>query len=596
MATSEIIENILKGCLPPDDPRALPLKSYLKFRGLDPGIINWRAIRFHPALAYFDEETRKKVGDFPTLIGLITDPQGKLMGLHRSYLTGDGKKANVPAPKKIIGQVNGGGVYFSQPRDIVCVAEGIETALAIYQSTHIPTVAAVSATGMASIDLASTIKTVHICADKDVSQAGEAAALKLASRLHFQKRKVFLHLPSVPIPEGSKSVDWLDILNRQGEGTIKNEVEGAEIWMPRAPLPIPGKNFCLKTLRAIFDSPDEEISWVVEGLLPSSGLSGEIGKPKAGKTTLVRNLVLCVARGEPFLDRATVQGPVIYLALEEKLSEVKKHFKDMGATGDEPIHIHAASAPQNALVELKQIIDSYKPVLVIIDPLFLLVRVKDGNDYAEVYGALEPIKNLARESGAHILCVHHSRKGGADGGDQILGSTAILASFDTALILNRTERYRTLSSIQRYGVDLQETVLNFDTETRTFSLGDSKTDAESTRVGDNILSFLALQKEPVREDVINDEAEGKTTFKRKALRELVQTGKILRFGKGGKKDPFTYGNKDSCSAVPVNSWEQGNINHQNGGSPQNNASNCSSHDFKEKRSGTQPDLFEEGEL
>jgi hypothetical protein len=586
MATNEIIENILKGCLAPDDPRALPLKSYLKFRGLDPGIINWKAIRFHPALSYFDDETKKRVGDFPTLIGLITDLQGKLTGLHRSYLTGDGKKANVPAPKKIIGQVNGGGVYFSQPQDIVCVAEGIETALAIYQATHIPTVAAVSATGMASIELASTIKTVHICADKDASQAGEAAALKLASRLHFQKRKVFLHLPSMPIPEGGKSIDWLDILNSHGEGTIKKEIEGAEPWTPRAPTPIPGKNFCLKTLRSIFDSPDEETRWVVEGLLPSSGLSGEIGKPKAGKTTLVRNLVLCVARGEPFLDRATTKGSVIYLALEEKLSEVKRHFRDMGATGDEPIHVHAASAPQNAIAELKQIIDSFKPVLVIIDPLFLLVRVKDGNDYAEVYGALEPIKNLARESGTHILCVHHSRKGGSDGGDQILGSTAILASFDTALILNRGERYRTLSSIQRYGVDLEETVLNFDKETRTFSLGDAKMDAEATRVGDNILTFLALQKEPVREDVINDEAEGRTTFKRKALRELVQTGKILRFGKGGKKEPFTYGHKDFCSDVPSNRWEQGNIHHGNGKSPQNNLANSCS----------QPGLFEEGEI
>ena len=76
--------------------------------------------------------------------------------------------------------------------------------------------------------------------------------------------------------------------------------------------------------------------------------------------------------------------------------------------------------------------------------------------------ALDPILRIARESGAHVLLVHHAKKGGLGwGGDAILGSTAILGSVDTALILKRGEKYRTLESIQRYGTDLEETSETF---------------------------------------------------------------------------------------------------------------------------------------
>jgi RecA-family ATPase len=49
-----------------------------------------------------------------------------------------------------------------------------------------------------------------------------------------------------------------------------------------------------------------------------------VAKPKVGKTTLAFNLAVAVSRGEEFLGRKTTQGPVVYLALEEKKGEIKK--------------------------------------------------------------------------------------------------------------------------------------------------------------------------------------------------------------------------------------------------------------------------------
>lgn len=49
-----------------------------------------------------------------------------------------------------------------------------------------------------------------------------------------------------------------------------------------------------------------------------------------------------------------------------------------------------------------------QPLLVIIDPLFRLLTVKDGNNYNEVNEPLESLLSIARQTGAHILCAHRT--------------------------------------------------------------------------------------------------------------------------------------------------------------------------------------------
>ena len=179
--------------------------------------------------------------------------------------------------------------------------------------------------------------------------------------------------------------------------------------------------FKLTSLKELLEEPEEEHSWVVDSLLISGGLSILAGKPKAGKTTMARGLALAVARGEEFLNRDTVPGSVIYLALEEKRAEVRKHFTDLGAIGDEDIFIHVASFPENGLRLLEKEIQKISPKLVIIDPLFRLINVKDGNDYNQVTRALEPVLELARKNNTHIFLVHHQRKGaGASSGSWMI--------------------------------------------------------------------------------------------------------------------------------------------------------------------------------
>ena len=281
------------------------------------------------------------------------------------------------------------------------------------------------------------------------------------------------------------------------------------------------------------------------------------------------------------MKKKQIRDSVIYLALEEKRHEVKKHFQDMGADGKEEIYIHAASAPVDGLVQLHAIAEERKPALIIIDPLFRMTRLKDSNDYAQVTQALEPLLVLARETDAHVLCVHHLGKGERQGGDSILGSTAIFASVDTAILMRRNDKQRTIHTIQRYGEDLEEKVLHFDQGTRTITLGQSKIDEDIEKLKKTIVDFLSNQTDLLTEPDILSEIEGTNAFKRKALRALVPDV-VDREGTGKRGDPYKYYLKDSGTLVHTIYNVPENQKLKNGANPHQQRLISGTDDFTEK--------------
>lgn len=343
---------------------------------------------------------------------------------------------------------------------------------------------------------------------------------------------------SPPLPEKEVKATIESIFKRhlRNHG-VENESSPAVKEMPDIKHP----SMAPISLKELFAKPEMAVLWLVEGILPAGGLSGIVGKPKTGKTTLARQEALAIARGDDFLGRKTQQGPVVFYALEEKESEIKKHFLEMGAVGDEPIYCYSGGAAKDAIEQIGAAIKEIRPVLVIVDPLFRLVRVKDGNDYAQMTQAIEPILRMARDTGAHLQFVHHAPKAEREeAGDAVLGSTAIFASVDTLLLIKRHEIYRTIQTVQRYGDDIPETTLVFDKESRTITLGGGKEEADLNGAKEAITDYLSKRAEPVTEASIGADVEGRTALKRKALRALVAEERIIRYGKGGRKDPFRY--------------------------------------------------------
>lgn len=296
----------------------------------------------------------------------------------------------------------------------------------------------------------------------------------------------------------------------------------------------------LRTLKDLLDSPEEKTPFIVDNLLPSGGTSIVVAKPKVGKTTLLRQMALSISRGRIFLDRYTSQGPVIYFSVEEKVNEIRSHFKAMGADGSEPIYIFADRAPRDTIEQLAPIIKEIKPALLILDTLFKIIRVKDTNDYAAVSNALEPIQEIARNTGTHIMGVHHAGKGEREGADGILGSTAIFGAFDTAIILGRSGNKRTIKSIQRYGSDLETSALLYDKATRSSMLGPEDWKVKADERADEVLSFIRKAGRPATSAEIKEATGMDKEVLSRTLKSMVSSGKINVRGLGVRGDPNLY--------------------------------------------------------
>jgi hypothetical protein len=326
-----------------------------------------------------------------------------------------------------------------------------------------------------------------------------------------------------------------------GEAECKRKVDEWAGRFTRRESPAGLAEFELVTLGSLLAKGDTPADYVWGDHLVVGTVSAVCAKPKVGKSTFARNLCLAVARGEDFLELPTRQGECVYLALEERENEVRADFAALGANGSEPILIHAAPSPAEGVLALAELVRERKPRLVVIDPLFRLARVRDESAYAETYHALGPLIDVARETGTHLMLLHHSGKSmKTDAIDAPLGSTAIGGAVCTLVVLRRTESYRTIQTVQRVGEDMPETVLQYDSATHHLSLGAAKSDADRQSCETRILEYLREASEPQTQAQIRDAVEGQTKAIRAALTDLVGTEKVVKSGEGTKGKPFLY--------------------------------------------------------
>ena len=221
-------------------------------------LAGWRA------LGYYDHPFEPgafpaKVGEFPCAVFGMLDPDGHEHA-HRIYLApgGQGKAAlgttpdgYVRDPKKsarlVSGErVAGKAVLWGNAAVAPCmiVCEGIETAAAVallfkpaIGAEAIAVAAAISATGMEQFRPWLAARRIIVAADRDdaakpdgrpASKRGELAARKLAGRIHAQLDAVSIALPGL----AGETVDWLDVLRRDGIEAMRTAFGAAEAFDP----------------------------------------------------------------------------------------------------------------------------------------------------------------------------------------------------------------------------------------------------------------------------------------------------------------------------------------------------------------------------
>lgn len=198
---------------------------YLASRGLDVGDV--RCLRHGDRVLYLDEDG-EFCGRFPAMLAVVRVPKG-ICALHRTFLSPMGDKADVPAPRKILGSLpDGAAVQLAAPGEELGIAEGIETALSATTLFDVPCWAAINSIGLAKWSPPDGVRSVVIFGDNDAKYAGQHAAFTLAHRLACRGLAVRIEIPS------SVGDDWNDVLMKgpQHDGRGSTDPNGFLRYSP----------------------------------------------------------------------------------------------------------------------------------------------------------------------------------------------------------------------------------------------------------------------------------------------------------------------------------------------------------------------------
>jgi phage/plasmid primase-like uncharacterized protein len=162
------------------------VETYLQRRGIA-HVHHGGSLRFHPR-CYYRPDEHLPTETWPAMIACVTDLDGRITGVHRTWLDPDGfdrirlGKAPIDTPRRAMGDLLGNAVRFGVTDDDVLVAgEGIETMLSLRCALPtLPMAAALSANHLAAILLSPSLRRLYIARDADA--AGDTVQITLAQR------------------------------------------------------------------------------------------------------------------------------------------------------------------------------------------------------------------------------------------------------------------------------------------------------------------------------------------------------------------------------------------------------------------------------
>ena len=183
--------------------------------------------------------------------------------------------------------------------------------------------------------------------------------------------------------------------------------------------------------------------FLVDGLIPAGQLIMLGGRGKAGKSWLILQLIAAVDRGQPFLGRSTAAGKVLYLALEDgrrRLNQRPKILKwKPSPSVDVAFKIDKFDAGGEGLSHLRQAIAVNGYDLVVIDTLVKTLSASaDENNNPQMAAICNDLADMAHDSGAAILVIHHTSKQLVENPfDALRGASAIRDAYDVGAMLVR---------------------------------------------------------------------------------------------------------------------------------------------------------------
>ena len=239
-------------------------------------------------------------------------------------------------------------------------------------------------------------------------------------------------------------------------------------------------------------------SFCIETLLPE-GISMLGGAPKIGKSWMVLDFGVRIAKGEPIWNLPTKQGTVLYLALEDSLARIQDRLCKI--TDEVPNNLFiatmAGTLADNLCSQIENFVLEHSDTLLVIIDTFQLIRTTTDISYANDYDEVRKLKALADKLHISLLLVHHLRKqGDSDPLNKLSGTTGISGAMDAVFILDVSKRYAHEATLFCTGRDIEsrEIELKMSQETCAWELISDTLDKPELTLPDEILKLVEFMK------------------------------------------------------------------------------------------------------
>lgn len=273
---------------------------------------------------------------------------------------------------------------------------------------------------------------------------GHAKAMALrgiAARVRVLDLKA--HWPVMP--DKADVTDWRDF----GGGTtarLWSIIDQVPDWTPQPP------ESSFNALRfADLDRPARELEWLVKKVLTRGEVSIWYGEPGCGKSFLVTDAAMSIARGVSWMGLRTRPGLVVYqageggLGLKRRLRAYRKHYQ-MQRDDNVPfvllpwrINLFADNADVDKLIAEIKSWASYYDVpleLVVIDTLSAATPGANENNSEDMTKVLERCRRISAECACHVALVHHTPKAGGSP----RGWSGLSGNVENMVMVERTDQ------------------------------------------------------------------------------------------------------------------------------------------------------------
>jgi hypothetical protein len=294
-------------------------------------------------------------------------------------------------------------------------------------------------------DMARHLAGADVVVIPDNDDAGRAGAEKKAESLKAVANSVrILDLARYwDAPPKSDVTDWIS-----AGGTLE-ELTGilAGTIRPRPPR----STFGAQTSGDLARKP-VVYDWLVKHLIERNGIMILAGESMAGKSFLIMDMGMKVARGLDYAGHKVRQGAVIHMAVEDgKGTELrfKGCLKAQGISPDADVPYVVmdpfANGGMGFTLMADDVVDRFiaeclewkahygSLELIIIDTLSMATEGMDENSSGEASKVLGRINRIRERTGATVAVVHHMNAGGT----KVRGSTAIVANVPNVIELRQ---------------------------------------------------------------------------------------------------------------------------------------------------------------